>query len=63
MQFIVNVDGRVDVPTLKVMSTTHKAFESPAKEAILRCGFKPGKSRGQPVRVLVQQAMTFKIGS
>ena len=63
MQFIVNIDGRVDVPTFKIISTTHKAFEAPAKEAILGCQFKPGKSRGQPVRVLVQQGMTFKVGT
>lgn len=61
MQFVVNTDGRVDPGSLKVMSTTHKAFEPPAKEAISKCPFKPGKSRGQPVRVLVQQAMTFKL--
>lgn len=62
MQFVVNVDGRVDASSLKVMSSTHKAFEDPAKETLLKCPFKPGRSRGQPVRVLVQQAISFKLG-
>ncbi|MBK6424174.1 MAG: energy transducer TonB [Gemmatimonadetes bacterium] len=64
LQFIVNTDGRVDVATLKVISSTHKAFEEPARQGITSagCNFKPGKSRGQPVRVLVQQAVSFKIG-
>ena len=64
LQFIVNTDGRVDVATLKVISSTHKAFEEPAKQGITSagCNFRPGKSRGQPVRVLVQQAVSFKIG-
>jgi protein TonB len=61
MQFVVNTDGHVDPGSLKVMSSTHKAFEDPAKEAVLKCPFKPGRSHGQPVRVLVQQAVSFKI--
>ena len=61
MQFVVNTDGKVDPGSLKVMNSTHKAFEDPAKNAILKCEFKPGRSRGQPVRVLVQQAVAFKL--
>jgi protein TonB len=63
MQFVVNVDGRVDQGTFKVVNSTHKAFEDPAREAMYKCAFKPGKSRGQPVRVLVQQSLAFKLGS
>lgn len=64
LQFVVNVDGRADPGNIKVISTTHKAFEEPARSGILSpgCTFKPGKSRGQPVRVLVQQAVSFKVG-
>jgi protein TonB len=63
MQFIVNTDGHVDAASVKVMSSTHKAFEEPAKQGITSsgCTFKPGSSRGQPVRVLVQQAVSFKV--
>lgn len=59
LQFIVNVDGRADPSSIKVTSSTHKAFEQPARDAIGVCEFKPGKSRGQPVRVLVQQGLSF----
>jgi protein TonB len=62
MQFVVNLDGRVDAATFKVLNSSHKAFEEPARTAMMRCTFKPGKSRGQPVRVLVQQALSFKVG-
>ena len=63
MQFVVNTDGRVDPGTIKVMSSTHKAFEEPARSVITSpaCTFKTGTSRGQPVRVLVQQAVSFKL--
>ena len=46
MQFVVNTDGHVDPGSLKVMNSTHKAFEDPAQEAILKCAFKPGALTG-----------------
>lgn len=61
MQFVVNTDGKVDPSSFKVVNATHKAFEVPAKDAMLKCPFKPGKSRGSPVRVLVQQSLSFKV--
>jgi protein TonB len=65
LQFVVNADGKVDPAGIKVVSSTHKAFEAPAKQGITSatCTFSPGKSRGQPVRVLVQQSVSFKVGS
>jgi len=64
LQFVVNTDGKVDPSSIKVVSSTHKAFEEPARTGITSssCHFKPGKSRGSPVRVLVQQAVSFKVG-
>ncbi len=64
LQFVVNTDGKVDPAGIKVVNSTHKAFEEPAKQGITSatCSFKPGKSRGQPVRVLVQQSVSFKVG-
>jgi len=63
MQFVVNTDGHVDAGSVKVVSSTHKAFEEPARSGITSssCTFKAGSSRGQPVRVLVQQAVSFKV--
>jgi periplasmic protein TonB len=63
MQFVVNTDGRVDPGTVKIMSSSHKAFEDPARQVITSaaCTFKSGTSRGQPVRVLVQQGVSFKL--
>jgi protein TonB len=63
MQFVVNTDGRVDAATVKISSSTHKAFEEPAKTVLTSsaCTFKTGSSHGQPVRVLVQQSIAFKL--
>jgi protein TonB len=65
LQFVVNTDGKVDQSSVKVMSSSHKAFEDPARQVITspNCTFKAGTSRGQPVRVLVQQGVSFKLGS
>ena len=64
MQFVVLTDGKVDPSSVKVMNSSHKAFEEPAKQGITgpECKFNPGKSRGSPVKVLVQQSVSFKLG-
>ncbi|MBL0177806.1 MAG: energy transducer TonB [Gemmatimonadetes bacterium] len=61
LQFIVGTDGRVERSSIKVMSSTNKAFEDPAVTAISRARFKPAKMRGQAVRQLVQQSIAFDI--
>jgi len=60
---VVNTDGRVDVGTVKIITSSHKSFEEPARQVITSsaCTFKSGTSRGQPVRVLVQQGVSFKL--
>lgn len=63
MQFVVNTDGHIDGGNVKVVSSSHKAFEDPARKGITTaCTFKAGSSRGQPVRVLVQQPVSFTLG-
>jgi protein TonB len=63
LQFVVNTDGHVDPEKIDIVSSSHKAFEDPARKGILSpaCTFKAGSSRGQPVRVLVRQSIAFKL--
>jgi protein TonB len=62
MQFVVNTDGHVEPNSVKIVNSSHKAFEDPARKGITSvCTFKAGSSRGQPVRVLVQQAVSFTL--
>lgn len=58
-QFIVDTLGRAEPGSVKVISSTNKIFEAPAKETILKSVFKPGRNGGRAVRVLVQQRVTF----
>lgn len=61
VEYVVDVTGHVEPSSFKIIKSTHKAFEAPAKEAILKSVFKPAKFRGKPVRQLVRQALSFKI--
>jgi outer membrane biosynthesis protein TonB len=44
------------------MRSTNKAFEEPAREAIMAAKYKPAHIKGQAVRQLVQQRISFTIG-
>ncbi len=61
LEFVVSTEGRVEGGSIKVVSSTNKAFEEPAIEAVRKSIFKPAKVRGQPVRQLVRQAVRFTI--
>ena len=58
-EFVVDTTGHAEGNSFKLKSSTNKAFEAPAREAILKTVFKPGRVQGRPVRVLVVQAVAF----
>jgi protein TonB len=62
LQYVVDTTGHAEPASFKVLKTSHPAFVEPAKEAIAKGVFKPAKFKGQPVRQLVQQAISFKVG-
>jgi hypothetical protein len=59
-EFIVDTLGRAESRSIKVLNSTNKLFEEPAREMVLKSVFKPGRQGGRPVRVLVTQAVTFQ---
>jgi periplasmic protein TonB len=62
LQYVVDTTGHTEPGSFKVLKTTHPAFVEPAKEALLKGVFKPAKFKGQAVRQLVQQRISFKVG-
>jgi hypothetical protein len=60
LQYIVDVSGHAEPSSIKVLAKTHDAFVEPAKEAILKSVYRPAKYRGEAVRQLVQQRISFK---
>lgn len=61
LEFVIDTSGHVEASSMKVISSTNRAFEGPAMDAIRRSTYRPGRVRGVPVRVLVQQSVTFNI--
>ncbi len=59
LDFIVDTVGRVKRNSVKVINSTNKAFEKPALDALGTAVFSAGKVHGQPVQVLVRQAISF----
>jgi protein TonB len=62
LQYVVDTTGHAEPGSFKVIKATHQAFAEPAKEAISKGVFKPARFKGQPVRQLVQQRISFKVG-
>ncbi len=61
LEFVIDTTGHVEIETLKVLQSTNRAFEGPAKDVIRRSIYRPGRVRGQAVRVLVSQQIGFTI--
>jgi len=61
LEFVIDTTGRVEASSIKVLASTNRAFEAPAKDVIRRSTYRPGRVRGVAVRVLVQQSIGFTI--
>jgi protein TonB len=61
LQFVVETDGHVKDDNIEILSSSHRAFEGPAKDMISKCLFRPGRVRASPVRVLVQMPIVFNL--
>ncbi len=61
VEFVIDTTGRAEVSSINVLQSTNRAFEAPAIDVIRRSLYRPGRVRGQPVRVLVQQQISFTI--
>ncbi len=61
LQAVVDTTGRVEAGSVRVVSSTHKSFESSARTLLEKSLFRPGRVRGTPVRVLIQIPVTFNL--
>lgn len=61
LRFVVEADGHVMNDHIETLSSTHRAFEGPARDMLSRCLFRPGRVRASAVRVLVQLPVIFTI--
>jgi protein TonB len=63
VRFVVGANGRVESGSIQVVSSTNKAFEQPAINAVRRSEFRPARFQGQAVRQLVEQTIRFTLTS
>lgn len=61
LEAIIDTTGHAEPNSIKVISSTNRAFEAPAKDAMRQALFRPGRVRGQAVRVLVHLPIRFVI--
>jgi protein TonB len=61
IEVIIDTTGRAEPGSLRVVQSTNKAFELSARDAVLKSMYRPGRVRGQAVRVLVQVPISFTI--
>jgi hypothetical protein len=60
-EFIVGEDGHPEAGSFRVVESTNRAFERPARDVIMGSVYRPGRIRGQPVRVLVRQTINYTL--
>jgi protein TonB len=61
VRYIVLTDGTVDPASIVVVESSHAQFEQAAVRSVRQARFRPGRVRGTPVRVLVEQRITFTL--
>jgi protein TonB len=57
IEFIISTEG--DVLQAQIVKSSHREFEQPALQAILKWKFKPGRRGGKVVNVRVSQPLEF----
>jgi len=58
-EFIINEQG--DVIDARVVRSSHREFETPAMQAVMRWKFKAGRKDGKAVKVRVSQLLEFNL--
>jgi len=58
-EFVIDTTGHPEPNEFRIINTTNPAFNEPAKEMIMKSVFRPGRVRGQAVRVRVHQRVSF----
>ncbi|MBI4420727.1 MAG: TonB family protein [Gemmatimonadetes bacterium] len=61
VEVIIDTTGHAEPNSLRIVQSTNKAFELSARDAVLKSLYRPGRVRGQAVRVLVQVPISFNI--
>jgi TonB family protein len=59
LQFVIDTTGRIEPTSVRILESTHDAFEAAAREALTGAIFRPARLGGHPVRELARQSIRF----
>jgi len=59
LEFVIDTTGRVAPASIRVLESSHTAFEAAAREAMTAAIFRPARLANRPVRQLTRQAIRF----
>jgi TonB family protein len=61
LSFVIDANGRAEVNSIRVLSSTAPAFVEPAKQRVATMRFAPAESQGRKVRSRVMQTFSFSV--
>jgi len=61
VEVIIDADGKPEPASLRIVHSTHQAFEPPARDVVLKTVYRAGRVGGEAVRVLVNVPVSFSI--
>jgi len=59
VEFVIDTLGRVEPASIRILHSTHEAFESSARAAVAADVFRPARLSAHPVRQLTRQSIRF----
>jgi protein TonB len=59
VEFVIDTLGRVQPASIRILHSTHEAFESSVRTAMAAAIFRPARLRTHPVRQLTRQSIRF----
>jgi TonB family protein len=59
LEFVIDTTGRVQPASIRVLRSTHEAFEAEARRAMASAVFHPATFSNRPVRQLTRQSIRF----
>ncbi len=61
VQFVIDANGRVEMGSVQILSSSNDAFTRPARQVLGDMLFRPARVGGQNVRMLTQMPITFNV--
>jgi TonB family protein len=59
LEFVIDTTGRVEPASIRILQSSHDAFDVEARAALTGARFRPAKFSGHPVRQLTRQSIRF----